>query len=92
MADEAQEGKKRPKAPTAAKRHKQDVKKTLRNRMMKSKIKTARSSFAALASGESKTEAKNALYSELDKAVKKGLFTKNKAARLKSRLAKSTQG
>ena len=92
MADDAQEGKKRVKAPTAAKRHKQDVKKTLRNRVLKSKIKTARSTFAALAVGETKDQAKNGLYSELDKAVKKGLFTKNKAARLKSRLAKSSKG
>jgi small subunit ribosomal protein S20 len=92
MADDAnKEEKKRVKAPTAAKRHKQDVKKTLRNRVMKSKLKTARTAFAALPSGANKDAERSTLYSYFDKAVKKGLFTKNKAARLKSRLTERTK-
>ncbi|MBS0586149.1 MAG: 30S ribosomal protein S20 [Verrucomicrobia bacterium] len=87
MADEASNAKKQVKAPTAAKRHKQDLKKSLRNRAAKSKIKTARTVFTTLTTKEEKTTHCNLLYSHLDRAVKKGLFSKNKAARLKSRLA-----
>lgn len=86
MADEKAE-KKAVKAPTPLKRHKQDLKKNLTNRTWKSKIHTARAAFIEAKDETSKKSLLNALYSLLDKAAKIGIFKKNKADRLKSRLA-----
>ena len=70
---------------SAAKRARQTIKRTARNRTvltaLKGKAKTARA-----ASGD-KAQAQ-ALVSELDKAVKRGVIHKNAANRRKSRLAK----
>jgi small subunit ribosomal protein S20 len=81
------EEKKAVKAPTPLKRHKQDQKKNLQNRMWKSKIHTARQAFGAASDEETKKGLLSSLYALLDKAGKNGLFKKNKVARLKSRLA-----
>jgi small subunit ribosomal protein S20 len=81
------EEKKAVKAPTPLKRHKQDQKKNLQNRMWKSKIHSARQAFAAATDEEAKKGLLSSLYSLLDKAGKNGLFKMNKIARLKSRLA-----
>ena len=70
---------------SAAKRARQTIKRTARNRTvltaLKGKAKTARAGSGAKA-------AATALVSELDKAVKRGVIHKNAANRRKSRLAK----
>ncbi len=77
---------------SAAKRARQTVTRTLRNRSIKtgvkSQVKTAR---AAIASGD-KTATSTGLqsaYASLDKAVKRGVLHKNSADRRKSRLSKA---
>ena len=66
-------------------------KKTLRNKMIKSRTKTEiKKVFVALKSGD-KTQAGAALVaasSQIDRACSKGIFHKNNAARKKARLTK----
>lgn len=65
-------------------------KKTLRNKMIKSKVKTAISKFEKnLALGDLDASKKSFISAikELDKAASKGIFHKNTVARKKSRLA-----
>ncbi|NLK21534.1 MAG: 30S ribosomal protein S20 [Epulopiscium sp.] len=65
--------------------------KTLRNRIIKSKVKTAIKKVVLTAENNNLEEAKIALAkaaTEIDKAVSKGVFHKNAAARKKSSLAK----
>jgi len=85
--DQKEEGKKKTavKVPTPLKRHKQDHKKNLNNRMWKSRILTARTAFAAAKDEKEKETLRNSLNSLLDKAAKVGIFKKNKVSRLKSR-------
>lgn len=75
---------------SAKKRIKVIEKKTLRNKMVKSKLKTVLKKFdAAVASGD-KSAAENMLKvctSELSKAASKGILHKNTASRKISRLA-----
>ena len=64
-------------------------KKTLRNKMIKSKVKTViKKVEAAIAAGD-KAAAQQALVatSEINKAASKGIYHKNNAARKVSRLA-----
>jgi len=75
---------------SAAKRAKVASVKNLRNRMIKSSVKTALKRFdSALAAGDIATAA--ALYSQtvskVDKAVAKGVYHKNTANRKKAQLA-----
>lgn len=84
--DKPEEKKKRPRVPTALKRKKQDLKKAARNKIVKSKIHTARVKFEKESETESKKTLLKSLHSLIDKAAKKGVFKRNKADRLKSRL------
>ncbi len=87
MADaKSGEKKKKVKLPTPLKRRKQDIKKALNNKIVKSKIHTARNKFAGQTDNEGKKTLLSTLFSLIDKAAKKGVFKKNKANRLKSRL------
>ena len=66
-------------------------KKTLRNKMIKSKVKTViKKVEAAIAAGDKEAAQANLLVaiSEIDKAASKGVLHKNTAARSKSSLAK----
>ncbi len=85
MADQ----KKRKKCPTSQKRVRQDQKKRAVNRSFKSRLRTAMSCFKK-ALDEQETEkvhlAKRAVYSLVDKGAKKGIYKKNKAARVKKSL------
>ena len=56
---------------------------------MRSTVKAARTAIAGDAGDEAVASAMNAAAKELDKAGGKGLIHKNKAARMKSRLAKA---
>ncbi len=81
-----------PNNPAAAKRMRQEQKRRLHNRSVKSIVKTqitkARQAIASNASAETAEEAVRAAVSELDRAAKKGVIHRNNAARRKSRLMK----
>jgi small subunit ribosomal protein S20 len=81
-----------PNNPSAAKRMRQEQKRRLHNRSVKSIVKTqitkARQAIVSDASSESAEEAVRAAVSELDRAAKKGVIHRNNAARRKSRLMK----
>ena len=82
--------KKRTKKPTAQKRRIQDEKKRLRNKVLKSRIKTAVKQYDEIIKGSEKANSKQklgAVFSLIDKALKTGIFKKNKVSRIKSKLA-----
>ncbi|MGI6153183.1 MAG: 30S ribosomal protein S20 [Christensenellaceae bacterium] len=83
-----------PNIKSAKKRVKVIATKTLRNKMVKSALKTDLKKFdAAVAEGSAE---KSALYtkavSAVDKAAIKGIMHKNKANRYKAQLAKKLNG
>lgn len=85
---------KKTKRPTALKRDAQSEKRRLRNRIVKSQIRTAVRRFEeALAKkdGSLTQEQLKEVYSLMDKGVKKGVFKKNKGNRTKARLAAKAQ-
>lgn len=92
MADEKKASK--PKRPTAQKRDTQNAKKRLRNRSLKSKVKTAVRSFEKDVTEKNAEGAKarlSAIYSLLDKGVKLGIYKLNKASRDKRRFSNRVQ-
>lgn len=77
--------------PSSIKRARQNVKRRARNRMVRSRVRTfVKKASAAIESGDKDeaTQAVRQAVSELDRAVKKGVFHRNNAARRKSRLMK----
>jgi small subunit ribosomal protein S20 len=69
----------------------QDIRKTARNRPVRSSLKTyVKNAVTRIATGEEATsqEAVRIAISKLDKAAQKGIIHKNQAARRKSRLAR----
>jgi small subunit ribosomal protein S20 len=73
---------------SAKKRVRVAKKATVRNSKTKRSLKGALKAFQAAVTGGKKTaEAQSKAQSELDKAVKKGVMHKNKAARKKKQLA-----
>lgn len=72
---------------SAKKRVKVARKATVRNAKTKRSLKTAIKSFHAALASKKAPEAQSKAQSELDKAVKKGVISKNKAARKKQQLA-----
>jgi small subunit ribosomal protein S20 len=78
-----------PNNPSAEKRMRQEQKRRLHNRMVKSTVKTSiTKARQALVSGANSEAAVRAAVSELDRAAKKGVIHRNNAARRKSRLMK----
>ena len=78
-----------PNNAAAEKRMRQEKKRRLRNRMVKSIVKThITKARQAITSGADAQEAVRAAVSELDRAAKKGVIHRNNAARRKSRLMK----
>lgn len=91
MAKAKKEGEeaKKEKRPTPAKRMLQNQKRRVRNRDRKSQIRTAIRAFeTALEKGAPEdVKAKlSKIYSLVDRAVKTGVYKRNKASRTKSRL------
>jgi len=75
---------------SAEKSDRQGEKRRLRNKMIKSRAKTLVRDFVELVEGKKKDEAQKKLVevsSFLDKAVSKGVYHGNTAARKKSRMA-----
>ncbi len=75
-----------PQHKSCEKRIKQDVKRTARNRADRGNLRTAVRAFRELEAAK-RAGSYSELQSILDRAVKKGIISKNRAARLKSRLA-----
>jgi len=93
MAEQKKEVKKVKKL-TALKRDEQSIKRNLRNRSFKSKMNTALRALEDTLTKKDSTNAKDklsAVYSMMDKGVKKGIFKSNKANRVKSRLTARTK-
>lgn len=78
---------------SAKKRVRVARKATVRNSKTKRSLKTALKSFHSAVSGKSKSagSALTKAQSELDKAAKKGVMHKNKAARKKAQLARAAK-
>jgi small subunit ribosomal protein S20 len=78
-----------PNNASAEKRMRQEQKRRLHNRMVKSVVKTnVTKARQAIVSGVESEAAVRAAVSELDRAAKKGVIHRNNAARRKSRLMK----
>ena len=78
-----------PNNASAEKRMRQEQKRRLHNRMVKSVVKTnITKARQAITSGVETEAAVRAAVSELDRAAKKGVIHRNNAARRKSRLMK----
>ena len=79
-----------PNNAAAEKRMRQERKRRLHNRMVKSIVKTeiTKARQAIDTGSKSAEEAVRAAVSELDRAAKKGVIHRNNAARRKSRLMK----
>ena len=79
-----------PNNPAAAKRMRQEQKRRLHNRSIKSLVKTQITKARQAINGEDANSeaAVRAAVSELDRAAKKGVIHRNNAARRKSRLMK----
>lgn len=79
-----------PNIKSAAKRLRSNAKKTLVNRMRKSRVRTSETRLnEAIKAGDQAVVAATLAkcFSELDKAAKKGVIHSNKAGRKKARLA-----
>ncbi|MCZ6766543.1 MAG: 30S ribosomal protein S20, partial [bacterium] len=79
-----------PQHKSAKKRVKTNLKRQIRNRALRSTLKTDLKGLNALPEDQ-KDAAVKGWQSALDKAVNKGIVNKNKAARLKSRIASKTR-
>ncbi|MDI9506104.1 MAG: 30S ribosomal protein S20 [Candidatus Excrementavichristensenella sp.] len=78
-----------PNIKSAMKRVKVIQKKTLRNRMIKSALRTSMKKYdAALEAGTADAKALGAAMGAVDRAASKGVIHKNAANRKKARLAK----
>ena len=88
MADDKKK-KTKARTPSAAKRELQNEKRRILNKAFRSKVSTAVKALTEAGSDLVK-EKLNTVYSMMDKGVKKGVFTQNKADRFKSRITKRT--
>ena len=79
------------KRRAADKKHlRQSITRNRRNRTYKSRMRTALKEFDELSDTEKRAEALPKTTSEVDKAAANKVIHKNKAARLKSRMARKT--
>jgi small subunit ribosomal protein S20 len=79
------------KQPSAKKRQLQSEKRRIANKSVRSRFKTKVKVFQETVTTQPKAKREEnvqELYSMADKAAKKHIFSKNKASRIKSRLAK----
>ena len=76
---------------SAAKRHRQSLRRRMRNRMAVSEVRTSVKSFMSAVDAKNKEEAEKAfrlVVKKIDTAAGKGILHRNTVARKKSRLAK----
>lgn len=89
MAKPEDKKKQKVKQPSAQKRDTQHEKRRLRNKSFKSSVRTTIRAFEESVTKGDQPAIKSALsevYSAMDKGVKKGVYTVNKASRTKARL------
>lgn len=89
MAKEADKKKQKQKRPSALKRDLQSEKSRLRNKSFKSSVRTTVRKLEESIEKKDQDAIKTHLsevYSAMDKGVKKGVYTINKASRTKARL------
>lgn len=72
---------------SAEKRIRQTAKKTAKNRSVRTRLRSSLKTHRAADAGAQATKVPTT-YSEIDKALKKGVIHRNAAARYKSRLAR----
>lgn len=87
----AKEETKKVKRPTALKRDIRNEKRRLINKSFKSQVRTTVRSLEESLNTKNKESATtnlSAVYSMVDKCVKRGIYKANKASRIKSRLTK----
>ncbi|MCK4545695.1 30S ribosomal protein S20 [candidate division WOR-3 bacterium] len=77
-----------PNHKSCQKRMRQTAKRTLANKIIKTKVKTSIKKYLEESDKEKKVNLLKNIYKVYDQAVSKNVFKKNKAARVKSRLAK----
>jgi small subunit ribosomal protein S20 len=95
MAEEKKEAKKKGKISSAKKRDKQNGKRRIENRGFKARVRTAIRSYEEALTGSNKELMQkqfDTVCSLVDKGVKTGRYTINKAARTKSRLSSRLKG
>ena len=76
---------------SAAKRHRQSLRRRMRNRIAVSEVRTSVKTFLSAVDSKNKEEAEKAfrfVVKKIDTAAGKGVFHRNTVARKKSRLAK----
>jgi small subunit ribosomal protein S20 len=79
------------KSSSAAKRHRQSEERRIRNKAVKSSVRTSAKKFVFFAQKKEVNEAEAALkdmIKKIDSAAQKGIIKKNAAARKKSRMQK----
>lgn len=89
MAKTEDKKKQKVKRPSAIKRDIQHEKRRLRNKSFKSSVRTTIRAFEeTVAKGDASAikESLSEVYSAMDKGVKKGVYSVNKASRTKARL------
>ena len=69
------------------KRNRQNEKRRLRNRAVRSELRTREKAAIAAAGGDGEAEALRQMIKRIDRAASKGVIHKNTAARKKSRLS-----
>jgi small subunit ribosomal protein S20 len=77
------------KSSSAEKRHRQSEERRLRNKAVKSSVRTSAKKFVTLAHQKDAVEAESALkdmIKKIDTAARKGVIKKNAASRKKSRM------
>ncbi|MBN2363157.1 30S ribosomal protein S20 [candidate division WOR-3 bacterium] len=80
-----------PRHASQKKRIRQNEKSNLRNRAMKSQVKTVSKKIKTSKEIKEKEANLSKAYSLIDKSAKKNVYHKNKAARLKSKMAKAAK-
>lgn len=80
-----------PNTRSAAKRVRQAERRRLRNKMYRSRVRTAIKRVRQATTPEQRQEALRRAMSLLDRAAAKGIFHRNKSRRLKSRLCAFVQ-
>ena len=84
-----------PAKASASKRHRQSLNRRMRNKMVRTRVRTSTRKLAELLEAKSTEEAAkqyNTVASLLDRAVSKGIIHRNTAARKKHRLHKMLSG
>lgn len=79
-----------PNIQSAKKKARKDIKRTAANSAYKKSVRQTVKNLSTIKKGAEGKKDLSKAYATIDKAAKRGVIHKNKAARLKSRLSRST--